>query len=359
MKTYLVGGAVRDELLQHTVKDRDYVVVGATPEHMLAQGFEQVGSDFPVFLHPSSKEEFALARTERKTGAGYNGFTTDFNPSVTLEEDLRRRDLTINAMAKDLDTGELVDPFGGLNDLNSRVLRHVSPAFAEDPLRVLRVARFHARYGFDIAAETLALMTQLVDTGEVDHLTAERVWLELEKAFSETNTNKFVHAMKACNAWARLFPEYVEVDALANMRYTKHMNFHEKFVVLFADTPREGVLAILERYKAPAETVRLVTMYHDLKASEKSECSPQHCLDTLKKLDVYRRPADFRSLVRACVWTPVREWSQAMHACFVATRDFSYASLTAEQQSTLKGADVGKAIDKLRLEALGDRNADT
>ena len=188
MKTYLVGGAVRDTLLGLEPKDKDYVIVGATPEDvesLIAQGFQRVGADFPVFLHPETGDEYALARIERKVGAGYNGFEAFTSPDLTIEDDLRRRDLTINAMAMDLETGELVDPFGGQEDLKNGVLRHVSEAFAEDPLRVLRVARFKARYGFEIHHTTLALMAQLVSSGELDHLTRERVWVEIEKLLME------------------------------------------------------------------------------------------------------------------------------------------------------------------------------
>ena len=188
MRIYLVGGAVRDSLLGVASADRDHVVVGATPEQMRAQGYRPVGKDFPVFLHPSTQEEYALARTERKTGPGYHGFAFHADPSVTLEQDLERRDLTINAMAMD-EGGALVDPFGGRRDLEARVLRHVSPAFVEDPLRVLRVARFAARYarlGFRIADETIELMRRIVDAGEVDHLVAERVWMRSNTAMSGT-----------------------------------------------------------------------------------------------------------------------------------------------------------------------------
>ncbi len=201
MKVYLVGGAVRDELLRRPVKDRDYVVTGSSAEEMLSLGYKQVGADFPVFLKDG--EEYALARTERKTGKGYQGFVTEFGPDITLEDDLRRRDLTINAMARDLETGELIDPFRGLEDLENGILRHVSPAFAEDPLRVLRVARFRARYGFRIAPMTTELMVGLVDSGELDHLTPERVWLELEKGLSETNPLKFIITLWTIGAWRR------------------------------------------------------------------------------------------------------------------------------------------------------------
>lgn len=213
MKIYLVGGAVRDKLLGKPTKDRDWVVVGATPDQLVQNGFQQVGRDFPVFLHPTSKEEYALARTERKTGKGYGGFTCYAGQDVTLEEDLLRRDLTINAMAEDAD-GHIVDPYGGQADLEQKILRHVSPAFSEDPLRVLRVARFHARYGndgFRIAEETLSLMRTLVESGEIAHLTPERVWLETEKAFSEPAPQLYFETLHQCGALKEMLPE---LDAL-------------------------------------------------------------------------------------------------------------------------------------------------
>jgi tRNA nucleotidyltransferase (CCA-adding enzyme) len=213
MDVYLVGGAVRDELLGRAHGDRDYVVVGATPDEMIAQGFIAVGRDFPVFLHPQTKEEHALARTERKSGRGYRGFVVDADPGVTLEEDLARRDLTINAMARDAH-GALVDPFHGARDLEQRILRHVSPAFVEDPVRVLRVARFLARFaplGFRIADETMTLMREMVANGEVEHLVPERVWAETRKALGEPRPSAFIASLRECGALRVLFPE---VDAL-------------------------------------------------------------------------------------------------------------------------------------------------
>lgn len=213
MKTYLVGGAVRDELLGLEVKDRDWVVVGADIDSMLNAGYQQVGSDFPVFLHPKTHEEHALARTERKSGKGYTGFVCDFAPDVTLEEDLQRRDLTINAIAKAED-GSLIDPYGGQQDLNDRLLRHVSPAFVEDPLRVLRVARFAARFhhlGFRVADETLAMMQEIVESGELDALTAERVWKEWEKSLTSQHPEVFLSVLRDCGALAVVLPE---IDAL-------------------------------------------------------------------------------------------------------------------------------------------------
>ncbi|HHF4672651.1 TPA: multifunctional CCA addition/repair protein [Haemophilus influenzae] len=213
MKVYLVGGAVRDQLLDLPVKDRDWIVVGTYPATLLSLGYQQVGKDFPVFLNPKTKEEYALARTERKSSTGYTGFICDFSPTITLEQDLIRRDLTINAMAQSED-GEIIDPYGGKQDLENRILRHISPAFSEDPLRVLRVARFAARYhslGFKIASETLALMAELAQSGELQHLTAERIWLETEKALNEKNPEIYFETLHKTGALSVLFSE---IDAL-------------------------------------------------------------------------------------------------------------------------------------------------
>jgi tRNA nucleotidyltransferase (CCA-adding enzyme) len=209
MEIYLVGGAVRDKRLGLPVRERDWVVVGATPRELLSQGFKPVGRDFPVFLHPVTGEEYALARTERKTGPGYTGFETCADPTITLEEDLHRRDLTINAMAETPEGG-LIDPYGGAQDLDNGVLRHVSPAFAEDPVRILRVARFAARFahrGFHVAHETHALMRQMVDSGEADHLVPERVWAEFARALQAQTPQRFFDVLHGCGALARLFPE--------------------------------------------------------------------------------------------------------------------------------------------------------
>ncbi|WP_337911924.1 multifunctional CCA addition/repair protein [Vibrio cholerae] len=209
MQIYLVGGAVRDQLLQLPVYDRDWVVVGSSPQAMLAAGFQAVGKDFPVFLHPNSKEEHALARTERKTGVGYTGFACHYAPDVSLEDDLLRRDLTINAMAQD-NSGQLIDPYGGQRDLAAKVLRHVSPAFVEDPLRVLRVARFAAKLhhlGFTVAEETMQLMAKIAQSGELQHLTAERVWQEWHKSLSTHHPEVFLQVLRDCGALAVVLPE--------------------------------------------------------------------------------------------------------------------------------------------------------
>ena len=213
MQVYLVGGAVRDGLLGLPVKERDWVVIGATRDEMLRAGYREVGRDFPVFLHPQTHEEYALARLERKVSPGYRGFAVEFGPEVTLEQDLGRRDLTINAMAQSAD-GTLLDPYGGTRDLDARILRHVSPAFIEDPVRVLRVARFAARYaplGFHVASETLDLMRAMVERGEVDALVAERVWQETDKALREPGAGEFFRVLRRCDALRSVYPE---LDAL-------------------------------------------------------------------------------------------------------------------------------------------------
>jgi tRNA nucleotidyltransferase (CCA-adding enzyme) len=219
VKIYLVGGAVRDQLLGLAIKDRDYLVVGSTPEQLLAQGYQSVGKDFPVFLHPNTKQEYALARTERKQGQGYTGFACYFAPDVTLEQDLLRRDLTINAMAQDEQTGEIFDPYGGQQDIQQRVLRHVSAAFVEDPLRVLRLARFYARFyplGFTVAPDTKRLLQQLVQQGELQHLTAERVWQETARALQEATPAAYFELLQDVGALQVLMPELAKLWGIPN-----------------------------------------------------------------------------------------------------------------------------------------------
>lgn len=270
MKTFLVGGAVRDALLRLPVKDRDWVVVGATPDSMLAQGYQQVGRDFPVFLHPESREEYALARTERKSGNGYTGFVTQFAPDVTLEQDLQRRDLTINAIAQAAD-GTLIDPYHGQQDLQQRTLRHVSAAFNEDPLRVLRVARFAARFAhlnFRVAPETKALMREMAHSGELAHLTAERVWKETEKALLTRNPQVYFQLLRDCDALQVLFPE---IDNLYGI--PAPVKWHPEI-----DT---GVHALMTLTMAAALSdqldVRFATLFHDVgKALTPPEKWPSH-----------------------------------------------------------------------------------
>ena len=254
LEVYLVGGAIRDQLLGLQVKDRDWVVVGATPEIMLQRGFRSVGKEFPVFLHPTSKEEYALARIERKTRPGYTGFEFDASSSITLKQDLARRDLTINAMAETPD-GKLIDYFGGKKDLENGILRHVSDAFAEDPVRVLRVARFAARYCFVIADETRNLMQQMVDNGEVDTLVPERVWNELRLALGESRPSLFIQALRDCNALDRIFPE---INRLFGVPQTK--KYHPEI-----DTGLHTLLVIDHAAKLSDDSqVQFAALVHDL-----------------------------------------------------------------------------------------------
>ena len=272
---YLVGGAVRDQLLNLPVKDRDWVIVGATPQTLIDLGYQQVGKDFPVFLHPQSKEEYALARTERKSGQGYTGFICDFSADIPLEQDLIRRDLTINAMAQDLQ-GNLYDPYHGADDLRQRILRHVSPAFVEDPLRVLRVARFAARYhhlGFTIAPETLQLMQTLTEQGELQHLTAERVWAETEKALNEKNPEIYFETLRQVGALAVLFPE---LDALYGVpNPAKYHPEIDSFVHTMMVLQQATLLS--EQVDCHKSAVRFAAICHDLgKARTPKSNWPHH-----------------------------------------------------------------------------------
>jgi tRNA nucleotidyltransferase (CCA-adding enzyme) len=268
VQVFIVGGAVRDALLGRPCDDRDHVVVGATPERMLAEGFRPVGKDFPVFLHPQTHEEYALARTERKTGRGYHGFTFHAAPDVTLTEDLGRRDLTINAMAQDA-TGQLIDPYCGQRDLADKILRHVSPAFAEDPVRILRIARFAARFAdFSIAPETLELMRRMVADGEVDHLVAERVWQELAKGLLEDKPSRMFEVLRECGALVRLLPE---VDALFGV--PQRADYHPE---IDAGIHTLMVIDQSARHNFPL-TVRYAALCHDLgKAQTPADILPRH-----------------------------------------------------------------------------------
>ena len=342
MQIYKVGGAVRDKLLKREVVDHDYVVVGATVEEMLAEGYTPVGKDFPVFLHPETHEEYALARTERKVARGYHGFEFYAAADVKLEEDLIRRDLTINAIAED-EQGNLYDPYHGVDDLNHRILRHVSPAFAEDPLRVLRVARFAARfaeYGFTIAEETMAMMQCLVDNNEVDALVAERVWQEVERALTDENPWIFFQTLRQCGALARLFPEierlfgvpqsrqwHPEVDTgihtmLVLEQATRLSDDPAvRFAALVHDlgkgtTPEEEwpkhieheargvplVKALCQRVKVPnqyRDLALLVTEFH-LNYHRIEELKAATVVDLFSRLDAFRRPERFDQFLLAC-----------------------------------------------------------
>ena len=308
MKVYTVGGAVRDELLGLPVKDRDYVVVGATPEAMVKLGFKPVGREFPVFLHPKTREEYALARTERKVARGYHGFEFYAAPEVTLEQDLARRDLSINALARD-ESGVLVDPFNGRADLQAGILRHVSPAFAEDPVRILRVARFAARFGFAVAPETLALMKRMVETGEADALVPERVWQEFSRGLMEKQPSRMFRVLRECGALARVAPEIdrliersgadplTALDAVAEQGGSLEM----RFAVLARDLDPLAVEALAGRLKAPAacRELALLAARHGNLIADAMELDADALLDVLDRTDAWRRPRRFSELVAA------------------------------------------------------------
>jgi tRNA nucleotidyltransferase (CCA-adding enzyme) len=291
VKAYVVGGAVRDELLGLAVQDRDFVVVGATPEEMAAAGFKPVGRDFPVFLHPQTHEEYALARTERKSGRGYKGFTVYSAPDVTLEDDLARRDLTINAMARAPD-GALIDPFHGEKDLRDGVLRHVSAAFAEDPVRILRVARFAARFGFRVADETLALMRAMVAAGETDYLVPERVWQEFAKGLCEPGPALMFATLDACGLRAALLPELQRIP----VQFSGPLAV--RFCVLCWPLQEAQVKALCDRLKVPNEERELALLGCRCQGLLQA-ARPGEYLDLFKRADAFRRPERFALLLQA------------------------------------------------------------
>ena len=398
MKTYAVGGAVRDELLGLPVKDRDWVVVGATPQEMLAQGFLAVGRDFPVFLHPATHEEYALARTERKTAPGYTGFAFHAAPGVTLEEDLVRRDLTINAIAKD-EAGTIIDPHHGLADIAARVLRHVSPAFAEDPVRILRVARFAARFtDFTVAPETLELMRGMIAAGEVDALVPERVWQELARGLMEKRPSRMFELLRQCGALARLLPEvdalwgvpqraeyHPEVDTGVHVMMVIDMAARlgaalpARFAALTHDLgkartpadilPRHHghetksvalVEGVCERLKVPVDCrdlARLAARYHgDMHRVE--ELRPETKLTLLERCDALRRPERFELILLACEadyrgrlgweerdYAPAAAWKAAL----AAVRDVDAGAIA---RATSEAKDIPANIGKARVDAL-------
>lgn len=400
MQFYKVGGAVRDRLLGRPISEVDWVVVGASAEQMLELGYRPVGADFPVFLHPQTGEEYALARTERKSGRGYGGFTFHASPEVTLEEDLIRRDLTVNAMAED-EQGRLIDPYGGQQDLAARLLRHVSPAFAEDPLRVLRVARFAARYaplGFAVAPETLALMRQLAESGELADLTPERSWKEISRALMEPRPDVFIEVLRDCCALAALLPEVdalfgvpqpeahhpeidtgvhvlavlrqcAEHDQPLSVRWACLLHDVGKGLTPEAEWPRHIahehrglrlIEAINARCKVPrdcAELASLVGEFHT-HGHRALELRPSTLLELLQRFDVFRRPQRFAEFVAACEMDArgrqgleQRDYPQAAYllGAAEAARQVPVKPLL---EKGFKGAELGKALNRERLKAI-------
>ncbi|KPK55889.1 MAG: multifunctional CCA addition/repair protein [Gammaproteobacteria bacterium] len=400
MEIYLVGGAVRDELLGLPVGERDWVVVGATPEEMTTAGFRPVGRDFPVFLHPDTGEEYALARTERKTGRGYRGFQVHASPDVTLEQDLARRDLTVNALARDT-SGHLIDPYNGARDLTDRILRHVSPAFVEDPVRVLRVARFAARFreeGFRVAPETMDLMREMVAAGEVDALVPERVWQETRRALETDRPDVFIETLRSCGALVRIYPEidrlfgvpqparwHPEIDTgvhlLMVMREAARLTSSSRvrFAALVHDlgkgaTPTdrlpghrgheekgaEMVAEMAARLRIPNEFRDLgilTARYHGL-AHRALELRPGTVLRLLERADALRRPERFAEFLLACEADmrgrkgfSERPYPQAslLASCLTAA-----AEAPTPDPGGLSGEEVGRRLREARLKAISD-----
>jgi tRNA nucleotidyltransferase (CCA-adding enzyme) len=400
MQVYLVGGAVRDRLLGLPVGERDWVVVGARPEELERQGYMRVGKEFPVFLHPETREEYALARTERKVGPGYTGFTTEFSPDVTLEDDLRRRDLTLNAIAEDQD-GKLVDPFGGQRDIEARVLRHVSEAFTEDPVRVLRLARFAARFtslGFTIAPETRELMKQIVAAGEMDALVPERVWKETQRALDERRPDVYFQTLRDCGALRVIFPEvaalfgvpqpvkwHPEIDTgvhvLMSLRIAadKHANAATRFAVLVHDvgkarTPHAKwpshhgheqlgvpvIEAMSDRLRVPKDFRDLGVMVADYHSHvhRAQELKPSTILELFEKTDAFRRPERFNDFLLACecdargrLGLESRDYPQP-ERLRKARSAAAAVTLTEADRQGLTGTAIGDQLRRKRLEAI-------
>ncbi len=405
MQVYLVGGAVRDGLLGLPVMERDWVVVGGSREELLRLNYREVGRDFPVFLHPDSHEEYALARRERKVSPGYRGFTVEFGPEVTLEEDLARRDLTINAIAQS-DDGTLLDPHGGRRDLDARVLRHVSPAFVEDPVRVLRVARFAARFaplGFHVAPETLALMRAMVERREVDALVSERVWQETEKALREPNSSEFFKVLRECGALQAIYPEidalfgvpqpaqwHPEIDTgvhtlmVLDQACALSADPKVRFAAVMHDlgkgtTPREEwpshrgheerSVALLEalcaRLRVPAEYRELgvvVARYHG-NVHRAFELKPKTILQFMERADAFRRPARFAQALLACEAdsrgrTGLEEVPYPQREFLLAARDAAAAIKPSPSDiAALAGPQIADELHRRRLNAIADLRA--
>ena len=348
MKTYLVGGAVRDELLGLPIAERDWVVVGATPEHMLALGYQPVGKDFPVFLHPTTHEEYALARTERKTGKGYKGFVFHADPSVSLIDDLKRRDLTINAIAKD-DDGTLIDPYHGQADLKHKILRHVSAAFAEDPVRLLRLARFAAKLpDFSIDPTTHEFITAMVTNGEVNALISERVWQELERALNEKDPNRFFAVLNSCGALAVLFPSLQ--NKLSNIN-VKNFSSEQRLALLLHDLTIDEINALCTHYKIPNDFADLALLTKQLSLDYKSLATtdPQALLAFLKRGDALRRPERFANMIAVLAH---KYHVNHLPLLQKITQAVKQIDTTALQAKGLKNSEFAKALEELQLQVI-------
>ncbi|MBD3648215.1 MAG: multifunctional CCA tRNA nucleotidyl transferase/2'3'-cyclic phosphodiesterase/2'nucleotidase/phosphatase [Pseudomonadales bacterium] len=362
VNTYLVGGAIRDELLGLPVTERDWVVVGATPEDMASQGFPAVGRDFPVYLHPKTREEYALARTERKTGKGHRGFDCDSSTSVTLEEDLQRRDFTINAIARD-ENGELIDPWNGTADLEARILRHVSPAFEEDPLRVLRAARFMAKLrhlDFRLHEETTALLREMVSRGDLDELTPERVWAELEKALETDNPEIFFGILGEVGADRKLWPEITPAGMELLSRTSRITAEPEsRFAALCTDLSGDPISALCRRIKAPgrfSERATLVSQYYETWKNV-LQLSASDILNAMTKVDAIRRPERFTAVSQTCrtiAGTNGLDEAAETHERWMRYRDLAGSVKADDIGTDVSGPELGKAIRERQIEMIAN-----
>lgn len=360
MEIYLVGGAVRDALLGLPVTERDWVVVGATPEDMLKLGFQPVGKDFPVFLHPKTHEEYALARTERKTGKGYKGFVFYSAPDVGLVADLHRRDLTINAIAQTAE-GELIDPYHGQPDLKNKILRHVSPAFQEDPVRILRIARFAARFeDFSVHPETMQLMKNMVANGEVNALVPERVWQEFSRALSGPAPMRFLEVLEECGAWAILFPEITLSQAALHgleNAVKKSTEPSIRFAALLHAIDEQYVVSLCERYRVPREyadlaqlTVHWLARYRGIDAAS----SPKTLWLMLKSIDARRRPERFEYFLLVCNAVTDFMYEKTGRLLKTCVQEMQKINLEPLKDRNLKGKDFQEALEALQLSAISD-----
>lgn len=353
-----MGGAVRDILLGLPVTERDWVVVGATPEEMLALHYQPVGKDFPVFLHPKTHEEYALARTERKTGKGYKGFSFYSAPDVSLIEDLRRRDLTINAIAQ-TPAGQLIDPYGGQTDLKNRILRHVSLAFQEDPVRILRVARFAARFTeFNIHPSTHELMQRMVCNGEVDALVAERVWQEFSRALAAAAPSRFLQVLQSCGAWSVLFPEIkLSESTLKALENAVHLSplGAVRFAALLHALEEPSLSAVCQRYRVPreyADLAALTARWHEVYCHIQASTSAQEIFNLLKAVDARRRPGRFQQFLlacHACADSSVILSEPLLQTCLQSMQSIDIQPLLAQK---LNGDALAAALEKLQLSVI-------
>jgi len=372
MDVYLVGGAIRDRLLGLTSQEKDWVVINATPSDLTKLGYKQVGKSFPVFIHPKTGEEYALARKEMKSGKGYYGFKIDSSPNVTLEEDLYRRDLTINAMAED-NTGQIIDPFNGQKDLSNRVLRHVSAAFVEDPLRVLRVSRFKAKLhdlNFEIAPETIKLLEEIVESGELETLVPERIWQETYKALCEPRFDQYFQTLINLKAFSQVFPEITHlnsdfsenhiVQAAIKKEVSPKIKFCSIFLVMLEDNHqslKDIVIGIQERMNIPNDFKNLVLLVENIypmlfssDSNEKKEFSAEQCLNIIEKLDALRKPSNLEEVLEVISLkknhSDVKETVSLIRKSLVLAQSVKINNL---QEDGLEGSVIGEKLRELRL----------